>query len=111
MAALNDGVPISGPTSGEISDVSELSGEALTYEQKLGLLNALEVAMYNMIRGNGTFGAADLEELGNVGFKITNSTTLKEMREWHKELRDSLKDAALDPDIQEFRSVWDNPGV
>lgn len=98
-------------SNSEISSLSEVSGDALTEEQLRGLINEIDVTLYNIQHGNGTYGGANYEERGNVGFKVETSNQVRNLLEMRKQYVDALRDPAQLNDYELLGSQWDNPAI
>lgn len=92
----------------EITSLSDLpEGSLPTESQMRAALARLEVQILNLTTGNGTYGSADYEERGDVGFRIENSRTLQGLLEYRKQLVDALSNPVLLGDWELFLSQWD----
>lgn len=101
----------SGSSSSEIASLADISGDPLTEEQLRGLIAQIDVTLYNIQHGNGTFGSADYEERGNVGFKISTGESVRNLIALRKQYVEALRDPAQLNDWAWLPAQWDNPAL
>lgn len=97
----------SASSSNAITSVSELSGAEPTEEMVHAVINAIDIAIHNLICDGGEL---DYEELGPVGFRIQGAKSLDALRELRKMYVQALTDPELMLEVFEARSQWDDPG-
>lgn len=96
----------------EITSLSDLTGSsAPSLETIIALRDKLLVVQYNLLAGNGTYGGTDYEENGELGFTITVSTKLRELREAIKQLNSMIENPGLvtDDELGVYTMLFDNP--
>ena len=80
----------------------------LTAEQIRAIIARIDVVIYNITIGNGTYGGLDIKE----GDHESNPTRLlAELRQQRKMYVDALSDPAQNGDIGIVISEWDNPDL
>ena len=95
----------------EITDLSGISADPVTPEQIHGMIQKIDVAIYNIVFGNGTFGGLDIKELGPAGHESEPSKLLAELRALRKMYVDMLNNPGAMGDNVIVRSEWDNPDL
>lgn len=99
------------PTT-EITSLSDLpAGTNLTESQLRAAIAKLDVVLLNITTGNGTYGAAEYEERGDVGFRIRTADSLKQMIELRKHYVEMLKDPTMLNDFEVLMSKFDDPNL
>lgn len=79
----------------EINQIAQVTTTASTYDDIVALRTRLDVAMFNITMGNGTYGGADYQENGEMGFGIRKAELMRNLLEWRKQLTDDLKSPEL----------------
>jgi hypothetical protein len=96
----------------EITALSELTGGGAHTEAELReLVRKIDVTLHNILHGNGTFGGAEYEERGDVGFKIRTAEQVRNMIELRKHYLEMLKDPTMLNDWEILWSQWDDPAL
>lgn len=95
----------------EISDLSELTGELPSEDEIKAIIRKIDLTIVNIVIGKGTYGSVDYEEHGPMGFQISPSMTLRELRELRKMYVDALNDPTQFDDVDYLISQFDNPGL
>lgn len=95
----------------EITDLTEISGDLPSEEEITAIIRKIDITIYNLINGKGTYGAVDYEEHGQMGFSIDPSRTLQQLRELRKMYVDALNDPTQFDDTDYIISQFDNPGL
>jgi hypothetical protein len=99
-------------SNSEITSLSELAAGAVHTEEELrALIRKIDVTLHNILHGNGTFGGAEYEERGDVGFKIRTAEQVRNMIELRKHYVEMLKDPTMLNDWEILYSQWDNPAL
>lgn len=80
----------------------------LTVEQIRAFITKIDITIYNIFAGNGTYGGMDIRE----GDHSSNPTQLMaELRRQRQQYVEMLKDPQLMGDMGFVVSQWDNPDL
>lgn len=94
----------------EIESLDDIESLALPTETQLrSLIHKVDVTIFNIVSGNGTYGGMDIRE----GDHSSNPTSLlAELRRIRKMWVDALNDPDQNPEsIAIFITEWDNPDI
>lgn len=96
----------------EITDLDELSGDLPSETEIKAIIRNIDIQIQNVLRGKGTLGAADYTEAGPLGFSISPTKLLSELRALRKQYVDALNDPTqFDEDPEYIVSQFDNPAL
>lgn len=99
------------PTT-EITSLSDLTGGGAHTEAEIReLIRKIDVTLFNVLHGNGTYGGAEYEERGDVGFKIKTDLQVRNMIELRKHYMEMLKDPNTTGDFEILMSKFDDPNL
>ena len=66
-----------------------------TSDDILALRTRIDVLLFNIMMGNGTYGGAEYQENGEVGFRIDTGMQVQNLLKWREQLTEDLKSPEL----------------
>lgn len=95
----------------EISSLGSLSGEHITEEQLLAMIAKCDLAIHNILFGNGTWGGVDYQEFGEAGHKAEPSKLVAMILKTKEHYMDMLTHPEKRGDFAVLISQFDDPAL
>lgn len=95
----------------EISSLGSLEGEYITETQILAMIAKCDLAIHNILFGNGTYGAMPYQEFGAAGHKGEPDKLVAIILETKTHYMDMLENPEKRGDFAMLYSQFDDPAL